>query len=237
MGSLHFAEAMKLRLGACSVHPCAFCLKARHSASPADVPRTDSEGVHAMTCEHNPLHHARHNQIVRALEHVHWTCGRPTVRETPHLFGGGARNQRPADLQSGDVVIDVSVSMPSAVSFRDAAAKKPLSAALGREKIKRNKYEYNCRAHNLLFQPFVLEVFGAFGREASKLLTTLARFAEVHDRHLDERVALLFRQQFQQSISVALQSANADVLISVKPQQMFHRDIDLELLAVPLLGA
>jgi hypothetical protein len=69
-----------------------------------------------------------------------------------------------------DVAFDVEIVHPSPPSHSDSI---PLLAARNAERAKTTKHGANCARFNLRFCPFVLEYYGAFGSEASRLFRSL----------------------------------------------------------------
>jgi hypothetical protein len=113
-------------------------------------------------------------------------------------------------LLTRTLAMDVSVIHPSASTYNKAAA-RPLGAAEVREKSKKNEYEEKSRREGLAFQPFVMETYGAFGKEAMDIIAELATEASQNGVH--QIGGMKFSTFAVRALSVCLQWGNAMVML------------------------
>ena len=79
------------------------------------------------------------------------------------------------------VLIDIQITSPCSTSLFQVASSKPLHAAEQAEKAKHRKYDRHLRPGYKLV-PFVLEVYGAWGKEAIRFASSLATKAPSVDK-------------------------------------------------------
>ena len=117
------------------------------------------------------------------------------------------------------LLVDVTVVRPTAPSHlrnaRLAVATKGLACAAAAERAKRAKYGALCAERGWKMCAFALESYGALGQSARKLLHTLASKA-------DEVSAAAFLQHACASLSVALQAANAAIVVGGRQRLRLH---------------
>ena len=99
-------------------------------------------------------------------------------------------------------MIDVSITFPPASSFigRLHTDTRPLAAAKMREYEKVRKYDSLARHNGMVFVPFVLESFGAVGKQAKKFISIIAEQMEESNQ---------FYAYALRRLSIALQKGNA----------------------------
>jgi hypothetical protein len=109
---------------------------------------------------------------------------------------------------------------PGATSHVRAAAKEPLCTAANKEEQKKQKYTEAANAEGMAFRPFVLETYGAFGKEAQQIVKQAVK--EMADKlppdtltkaGLSTWTAASFRTHYLQRISICLQKGNAKAII------------------------
>jgi len=113
-------------------------------------------------------------------------------------------------LHTRTLSTDVSIIHPSAPTYFTAAA-RPLGAAETREKSKLKEYEEKARQEGMAFQPFVMETYGAFGKQASEILDELA--TEASQNGLYQIGGMKWSLFAIRALSVCLQWGNAMVLL------------------------
>ena len=124
-----------------------------------------------------------------------------------------------------NVVTDVCVTNPSSDSrvARIPVGVVRLAAARQEETAKRKKYSEFIVQHRSVFCPFVVESYGAFGKSAEAILSSLAR-------HSDQRAppsavdltAFSFAQWSVRVIAIAVQRGNSR-LVDVAMQRLKQR--------------
>lgn len=99
-------------------------------------------------------------------------------------------------------MIDVTVAYPAASSYvkHRRTDIRPLSAALMRENQKTNKYDSLAFRNGFVFVPFVLESFGAIGKEAKEFIGIIAKRSEESNQ---------FYAYCLRRLSITLQKGNA----------------------------
>jgi hypothetical protein len=105
--------------------------------------------------------------------------------------------------------IDVTVVRPSSTTVlknHPRIENTPLFATIHTAKTKHTKYDAIARVNDYTMIPFVLESYGGFGKEAVKLLLTLAG-------HSKEYTPKQFLTHAYNRLSVALQSSNANIAL------------------------
>jgi len=167
----------------------------------------DTFGHHCFLCR-SPDRVTRHNIIRDWLYNLCQQALLRPILEKANLFDSKAR---PADVYlpcffSGrGLAIDVSVYTPVQASLVPTSSSQPLAAAASAELQKRKKYVKDCETKGIDFIPFVLETYGAFGKEALCFLKKITRI-------ISNRSSLSFVSVFSDSIrslSVALQRHNS----------------------------
>jgi len=113
-------------------------------------------------------------------------------------------------LLTRTLATDVTVIHPSAKTYQSAAA-RPLGAAEVRERKKNNDYEEKSRKEGLAFQPFVMETYGAFGKEASDILSELA--TEATQNGVLQIGGMKFSLFAVRALAACLQWGNAMVML------------------------
>ena len=111
-------------------------------------------------------------------------------------------------------------SHPGAASYRDAA-QRPLGCAVLREQHKESKHGADVRGAGNSFVPWVFETYGAMGprgRDLFQQFVAEAEFATDGEEELTEEQERWLRAglsyQWQQLFSVALQRANARIILA-----------------------
>ena len=157
--------------------------------------------------------------------------------EAQGLLVNGPGEKRP-DLECVDpldptlrVLIDIQITSPCSTSLFQVASSKPLHAAEQAEKAKHRKYDRHLRPGYKLV-PFVLEVYGAWGKEAIRFASSLATKAPSVDKIGTNipspsstgslvRVSAHSRDlfQLQRDISVALQRGNNEILLQYSERE------------------
>ena len=216
---------------------CLACCRGRRSVAEF---RQDPDHFHACTQETRRSVNDRHNRIVYAVSAIAAAAGFRLQIEPPFPWvqPRSADHSRSHDTKSGDrehgdllltranqrILIDVSVTRPTAASIRSAhrdVATTPLVAAAVVEKKKHNLYDAKCRHHGWTLVPFVMETYGGMGKEALKLLGTLSHAA------INLKPLLAPHEFFSDAcnaVSVALQSGNADVASAGCGRLWYQRD-------------
>jgi hypothetical protein len=156
-------------------------------------------------------HIPRHNEVVQILAKFARKAGCHVVVE-PRLLearGGRSSQQRP-DLKiqghAGTLLVDVTITNPLSDTYVRRAAREQGSAAAAKELRKRGKYgKYEHKESATSFLSFALELYGTFGKEATRVMEWLANEALDRYRIPDE----VFINDLSSAISVGLQRANA----------------------------
>jgi hypothetical protein len=105
-------------------------------------------------------------------------------------------------------LLDVSVTNPSAPSYRAIASHRKLSAALRRENEKRVKYQALADTQGAIFVPFVFESHGAMAAQASRFLLRIAEDAP----HTTGESPEEFRARAMHVLNVALHRGNGLII-------------------------
>jgi hypothetical protein len=111
-----------------------------------------------------------------------------------------------------DLITDVQVTTPSARSLATASAAKTLHAASLRESQKTAKYRAYAEREGVRFLPFVVEAFGAFGKQSQHILSIIAAHYAESDRWASSDSGFSFDFWASAVIAVALQRGNAEAL-------------------------
>jgi hypothetical protein len=168
-----------------------------------NVPIRDTQHPHVCVLTRKNAVYARHQAILQALESCARTAGAITSTQPPINLqrGPGERGLLPDLFVNTGVVqymIDVTVIYPAAASSVAGASRAKLFAASQREDQKRAKYGQLAARNGMVFVPFVMESFGAFGRAATGFLKEL----------VDGSGLLTY---FQRRCAIALQRGNAAI--------------------------
>ena len=107
------------------------------------------------------------------------------------------------------MAFDVSVTSPTQEAIVFQAAQRPAAAIDMRKQSKNRAHFQNCRAQGIAFQPIVVETFGGWDKDATKLLKDLAFVA---GRRWGKDPAAEIKHFFQR-LSVTLQRGNSALLI------------------------
>ena len=110
------------------------------------------------------------------------------------------------------MALDFAVTCPLKLEGVEDAARTTLSAAMKHEerKINDRSTARRCEEHGLRLEPMVVETFGGWGPRARSVLHTIARSnATATGCSMSSAVQTLY-----QTLSVTLQRANAQVLLS-----------------------
>ena len=132
--------------------------------------------------------------------------------ELPRLSTGAFDNLAPlrldlylppdASLTDEAQGLDITIAHPSTASHAQRASRKGGAAANDLEDAQHRLYGRICRANEILLRPIGIDVFGAFGRDATdfiKRLSTLAAERRGSSVHEEE-------QRLYERITVALHS-------------------------------
>ena len=132
--------------------------------------------------------------------------------EVPNLLDD--TGEKPADVfipffaGGKPAAIDISIVNPLSVNLLRRAAEKSGAALEERFSQKCRKYQERCGAKNVIFLPFVLEVFGGFNSEDLKIISKIARGHAFHGwedyktskKHMFQRISVSFQTQLVTSI-------------------------------------
>jgi hypothetical protein len=160
------------------------------------------------------------------------SSGRAAQRQAAEEAAAG-RQQNPSDLSrkqpdlaiydifNGGIfptLLDGVVVDPAACSYQTVSEARIGGCAASAETTKDTKYGAHARARHYIFQAFGLEVFGAWGPGATRALDRWTAHAvavgRVNTRSTEGWSAPHFADMTRQWVSVALQRANANVLIA-----------------------
>ena len=198
----HFKVAARLRLG----------------LSPQDdLPRRcccefslAQDPLHFLSC--NLLKQAttfRHDAIVRVLAMLARKAGGACYVEP--RFYEGIRPDIHIVFPTTKILVDVTVVHPGALSLAPRSH-VPLFSALSRERDKMNKFRSLSIQEQAQFIPFALETFGAWGRQATKLISDIASLA-FESKGISIPSEDL-RGEMVRTIAITLQAGNACVLLN-----------------------
>jgi len=202
LGNHAFTTAIRLSLG---LKPL--------NIMPKECPNCHSQLLHSvdhhLTCSTRTSKEltARHNQVVKILTAVANNAGASATAEPSRLDRDS--QMRPdiiIALHDKTILVDVAIIHPTAASYRNTAARRPLAAAKLAVQRKNRAYEHMRQQHHAILVPFVLESFGGFTRDASQLVHLLACFAE---ENLPLNTPPQPKLASMQSIAIAIQRANA----------------------------
>jgi hypothetical protein len=221
LNNAQFRLAVLHRLGLppSSRLPSSICLCAALSDREGDL-KEDPQHFHTCILLRKSGCYDRHQHIVRALmdicqhagivtttsiEPLHVDCDCPS-----HSGAASASCSLVPDLlvflADKKYMLDVSVTCPSAKSYRSAASKHVLSAAMKRAKEKNSKYSAACQKVGTVFVPFVLESYGAFHHKAEEFLQQISK--QQYDNSTEQHEFLAYARR---RIAFAIQKGNADI--------------------------
>jgi hypothetical protein len=217
------------------------CLTCRRRSNAIPHFLADPDHLHACIRLTGAMVSLRHNRIVATLATLARSVGFAVKREPPfehrtHLRAradeatGEERAELVTDRTRGDLllvrhntrlVVDVTVTRPTAKTELRLRRGKPLASAAAAEKRKHHIYDAACERDRATMVPFAVESYGAKGKQAQKLLLKLADASE-------ELSAEAFLRHASAVLSVALQCGNADIAArgtqSLRMQQARARD-------------
>jgi hypothetical protein len=165
-------EAMKVELMARVDHPELRDLELEWANSCKCATSNDTE--HARNCRHHGSAIRRHNLVAAEINLMLSSAGCTTVYDAKALpnstnTAAVTDDRRPDiiaqafDHDGRNVIVEVAVINPAAVSVAPPAAKKPCYAAEMRERSKTDKYADIALENNARILVTVVEVPGAFG--------------------------------------------------------------------------
>lgn len=123
----------------------------------------------------------------------------------------GEANQKPADVyaplfEDGHAyAFDLGVTHPQGQSVLRSASMTALHAADAYALKKRNKYEVQCRVRGIVFEPLIVETFGAWTVSANKIFKRVGGFLAIK-LNIPKSVAI---HRIKQRLAVKLQTGNA----------------------------
>jgi hypothetical protein len=176
--------------------------------------------LHFLSCIlHRPLTTVRHDRLLQLLCRIARTCG-IAVQVEPSVGDGKDRTDGVFFFSSHSSDVDVSVVHPSAPSHIRRAV-TALGTASFKEKEKLDLYFLKAQQDGRRFYPFVLESFGAIGKNAREFIAVLQDEAAAHG------VRALYGYKFTdyvlRSISVTLQLGNSYLLTTAAKQARVKR--------------
>lgn len=198
----HFRVAARLRLGL----PPQDDLP-RRCCCRAPLP---SDPMHFLSCNLlKPMTTFRHDAIVRILAMLARKAGATCYVEP--RFCEGIRPDIHIVFPSTKFLVDVSVVHPAAPTYAPRSH-IPLFSALCRERDKTTKFAKLASEEKAQFVPFVLETFGGWGRQATKLISDIASLA-VESKSISVTGDDV-RGDMVRVIAIALQAGNSSVLLN-----------------------
>jgi hypothetical protein len=187
----------------------------------------DPDHFHSCSRHRRNCVTVRHNNLCSVLMDLAHLVGFHAVREPnahvrpPEIAALPANSEKynqHADLlllkHDLKLYIDVTVVRPSSTTVlknHPRIENTPLVATIHTAKTKHTKYDAIARVNDYTMIPFVLESYGGFGKEAVKLLLTLAG-------HSKEYTPKQFLTHAYHRLSVALQSSNANLALQAMQQ-------------------
>ena len=154
----------------------------------------------------------RHDLIVKLLASICRLAGAVVFIEPK--YSDGKRVDAQVYFATDTTALDVRVTHPASPSYCIATkiALTPLGAARDSERKKHTKYDSQAKGEGASFNPFVLESFGGFGREATLFLHKIARsFCENSPFPVNKDA---FLKRTIRQIGVLLQRGNAYVQLA-----------------------
>ena len=182
---------------------------------------------HAMGCQklRNTAQLTRHNNIVRVLKSLCELAG-ATVQVEPKIsiedLPPSSRPEPDLRITTASIsfLVDVSITHPCAQSYIKGAWKTRLYAASLREQVKHRSYDQTALVDSSTFTPFVLESFGAFGKETRAFLLWLAKFAA--DNAWSSSPSLFLKMSYD-LIAITLQRGNG--IVYMKGSEYVNRRV------------
>ena len=150
----------------------------------------------------------RHSQITQLEEHLagyHNSRGDRLVLD--HVLHDWTPTRE-------DLACDYAICHPCAALYLPTAKDTDLGAATKRAADKVTKYDAPCKAHDMVFQAPIIEVFGAMNKSAEDLIKTAAKLVknELAEGTVTTWTADSFAAFHQQRIAITLQRANAKTI-------------------------
>jgi hypothetical protein len=170
-----FSLASKLRLGVTLDQQiqqrCSCSAAARVMAS------------HVFACKHRGRGHInwRHNMVRDALYQVIMDVGASARREPCGLADDRSRPDLEVFIDGQCYLVDVTIRVPTALTYVRAAA-VPRQVLRQAERAKHARYDGMAQEAKAQMVPFVMDIFGGFGEEATKFLALLATHAEAMNK-------------------------------------------------------
>jgi hypothetical protein len=214
LSDCHWQWAARLRLGipvAPVADVCAGCSK------PLPKP---GDSWHALSCVAGSSRHmtARHDAVVMILSRLATMMGVVTLTEPADLSAtDGKRPDVEFHLPEVPLLIDVTITHPTAPSYRKAVAKHGADR-LGDDRGARKSLKYDgiAASNAMQFSPFILYTFGGWDKSAMAVLRKLVAALEPGYCLLSRRDWI---DQLTQQIAIAVQRGNAAIMINAA-----HRD-------------
>ena len=171
----------------------------------------DKGGVHALTCNTGGERTGKHNTLRDEFCKILTESGISAQTEPKGILLGEEGNQRPADVyaplfEDGRAyAFDLGVTHPQGQQVLLSASTIPLHAADTYALKKRTKYEEQCRDRGIIFEPLIVETFGAWTISANKIFKRVGGFMATK-LNIPKSVAI---HRIKQRLAVKLQSGNA----------------------------
>jgi hypothetical protein len=201
-----------------------YCLTCRRRNSSIPHFLADPDHLHACVKQTGVMMSLRHDRIVATLATLARSVGFAVKREPSFEHRtrlctrvdeetGEEHDELVTDRSRGDLllvrhntrlVVDVTVTRPTAKTVLRLRRGVPLAAAAAAEKRKHNSYDDACDRDGATMVPFAVESYGAMGKQAQKLLLKLADA-------LEELSAEAFLRHASAVVSVALQCAEGQL--------------------------
>lgn len=225
ISSRNFQKIIQFRLGVVTgSQQCAFCGE-----------ENDRNGTHQTTCAKSGLAHMRHNMVRNAILLVLKTASVSTEKETPGLVPG--TNQRPGDIvvhdftTAGPTPCDVTIVSPTCSHHLPLGIQGRGLVANQADDNKRKKYR------NVRIYPLGLESHGYPSRGTKWFLHRVAdRMLELEEElGLDKLTVMSQRLYIYQKVMVALQVANARMIILCGDPRLAQRERDNPSVHAPLV--
>jgi hypothetical protein len=218
LGPADFRVCLRLRLGL--EQPC---VRAGIKCKCGTIP--DALGVHYLTCSTGNHLQIRHEVVCKAAhEMVRAADKESQIKGLEDMLPGfrsakGYRLVLDQLIQSFtsdgmDVGIDFAVCHPCAVCYLPQSKNNTLGAADMRCGGKTGKYEAPCQANDIVFQPAIVEVFGAMSKDFEGLIKRCANLMQdaLPEDTMTTWTADSFASFHQQRIAMSLQRGNAKAI-------------------------
>lgn len=170
-------------------------------------PAVDSSHYHSCPSLRKREMNTRHDLIKQNLARLARLAGFAGVTVEPKMQQG--RQLDRADLEVVGIfsttLVDIAVTHPLSISYVAAASTTQLATARSRELTKHRHYDEQAAHRQARFIPFVLETYGAWGKETEAVLRVLAREAAAN--HVTTAGGFLDLARSQ--LAFALQRGNA----------------------------